>query len=1312
VKVGPRRLLRERSRPKERNRGSAGGSRWDPDDGTRYVAGLGDRPSGLTLVTDFVQLRKDLADPAVWIEPHPDLVDRVASTISAAAKRQRVAPTVADDVLTLMPAPVSRATPRRDVQEPASTRVGPSTGFEVRVLGPVEVVWDGRLIDIGGAKARSLVARMLVDRGLVISVDRLVDSLWTDHEGNGTEIALRSTISRLRKRVRDADATGQLITTRPPGYVLDLPASAIDASRFEQLVSEARRQLGRRRPSVATRLLNEAQGLWRGPAYSDVCDEPFARAEARRLEELLLTAIETRIDAQLTMGLHDDVVGELEALTSANPLRERLWSQRMLALYRSGRQGEALRVSGELRRILVDELGIEPGHDVTWLEHAILEQDPALHFPVPPERSETVEPIPVTVPAYQARVPAGPNEGPLIGREREFTQLRHWWNASVRGAAELLLVDGGPGIGKTRLVAELARSLESEGVLVLWGRCDEDPIAPFQPFAEALGRYFQSVSVDQLSRLPEWQITELARLVLPLREHVPMIEEESGDPETERFRFFGALTQTLNGLSARGPVLLVLDDLHWAEQPTLLLLRHILRSADAVNLGVLAMYIDSEVPSKHHLRPLLTDLRSNRSAATVHLEGLSEAAVQELAELAAAPELASQLFNVTGGNPMFLEEMLRQLGDGDESETSVPPNLNPTEAIRELVARRVSRLPEDVIYLLQAASVAGTECEAALVAEAAELTAEQRLDALDLAEESKLLRHLGGRRDLYAFSHSLVRDAIYNELLRGRRVRYHHKVALATERAHGDELEHYVNELAHHFYMGAALDDSDKAIRYGMAAGEHALRLLAFEEAVGHFTRSLEVAEQFGDHDQSLRCDALLALAEAQNRAGDNKTADANFERAVVLARAIGDPERLATAALRAGPLSGLGIVVSNAEQLSLLQEALELLPQEDSRLRAMVMARLGLVLIYSAPIPERDVVNQALQLDTEAVQMARRLNDRGTLAFALNSRIHALWGISAAPERLAAGLEVGEIAAGAADELLALHGHMWRVRELLTRGDIEAVNVELLQFATRDTGPPHPLLVSLSSNLAAMLALVSGEFDAAEWWARTALETGQGYNDMAFPFYGVLMAWTWWQRDDLKRLGKTVRSILAQAGNDLPILPAAMALILAEEGDAEASLAQLDFLADLGWERVGYDLTEGVSLTCAAAACGTLGQAARHHAPSVYEVLRPLAGTVVVLRAPGAACVGPADQYLGLLAVAMDDLALAEVHFEAALRLARQMRAEPFVVGAEVELGRTLRQRGREGDEERVAVLLRHAEESAVAMGLHRLVRRAATPD
>ena len=196
-------------------------------------------------------------------------------------------------------------------------------GLEIRVLGPVEVTWGGRNVDIGGVKARALVARLLIDRHIIVSVDRLVDSLWSDHEGPGAEIALRSTISRLRKRLRDAGAPEGLIVTRAPGYALEVNAEVTDAFRLERLVAQGRAQLARRRPSECIRVMVEAEGLWRGPAYSEVRDEPFARAEARRLEDLLLSATETRIDAELTLGRHEAVTGELEALTSTHPLRER-----------------------------------------------------------------------------------------------------------------------------------------------------------------------------------------------------------------------------------------------------------------------------------------------------------------------------------------------------------------------------------------------------------------------------------------------------------------------------------------------------------------------------------------------------------------------------------------------------------------------------------------------------------------------------------------------------------------------------------------------------------------------------------------------------------------------------------------------------------------------------------------------------------------------------------------------------------------------------------------------------------------------------
>ena len=461
-----------------------------------------------------------------------------------------------------------------------------------------------------------------------------------------------------------------------------------------------------------------------------------------------------------------------------------------------------------------------------------------------------------------------------------------------------------------------------------------------------------------------------------------------------------------------------------------------------------------------------------------------------------------------------------------------------------------------------------------------------------------------------------------------------------------------------------------------------------------------------------MRCDALIALAEAQNRAGDNETAEANFERAATLARAIGDPERLASAALRAGPLNGLGPVVTNAEQVRLLEEALALLPAEDSHLRAMVMARLGLVMVYSVAVPGQAVVKQALQLDTEAVQMARRLNDRSTLAYALNARIHALWGIAAAPERLAAGRELGEIAEDVGDELLAVHGHMWRVRELLARGDVDAVNDELSQFAARDTAPPHPLVVSLSSNLAAMMALVTGEFDDADRFARTALETAEGYNDMAFSFYGALMAWTWWQHATTWRPSarpcspswterrRSSRSCVVRWrwSTPSPVTP------------------KPPWPSSTSWP------------TWAGTGSGTTSRKGRPWLSpprrAARWVMQRTATRSTCTRscgptpAPPSSC-GPRPRRASVRPTSIWGCSRRPWEISRWRRCTSRLRcgsrcgcaARPFLVAAEVELARTLRQRGREGDEERVAVLLRHAEESAVALGLHRLVRRAAEP-
>jgi DNA-binding SARP family transcriptional activator len=1186
--------------------------------------------------------------------------------------------------------------------------------LEVRVLGPIELSWQGRPLEVGGIKTRALIARLLIDRNITVSVDRLLEDIWTSNEGEGAEIALRSTVSRLRKRLRDAGVEHDLIVTRPPGYVLEVERAQIDVARFETMVAEGRSLLASDQAERAVAVLQEGLALWRGPAFGEVRDESFAQAESRRLEELRLSATETRVQAELILGRHNDLVGELESLTRANPMREALWGQRMLALYRAGRQGEALRVYQELRTMLVDEMGIDPGPEVAQLEQEILAQRPELMWQAPPMGAvpEVGAPLapPVEVPEPDT---TESSDALFVGRTSELDEVRRWWAQVRRGGPTLLLIAGDPGIGKTRLTQRLVEELHSQNSIVLWGRCDEDPVGPYQPFAEALGRYFQTLPTATIAAMPAWRLTELARLILKLRKFAPPRDTgDAVDPSTERFRFFEAVADMLSELSSDHRVLVVLDDLHWADRPTLLLLRHLLRNSDASGPAVIGLYRDSDVDPDHALKDFLTDLRTEIPPARLTLRGLSQGAVQELVNSQGSSDLgiAQRLFDMTDGNPLMVDELIHQIGFGAEAavdgQSPIPPELGTPEAVKELVARRVSRLPEEVIQFLWAAAVAGPEFEASIVATAAGLSPEERLDAIDRAVESRLTREIGDGLDRYAFTHSLMRDAIYDELLRGRRVRLHHKIASAIEEAHPDAKEQYLNELAHHFCMGAELADADKAVEYAFAAGERAARLLAFEEAVGHYTRGMEVAERFGKQGPATRCDALLALAEAQKGAGDEDAADINYGKASALARSLNDAERLARAALRSGPLSYIGVPGAKPELAALLEEARAALGPDDEHLRSMLTARLGLVTVYAEGLSGQDLVKQAGALCAEAIAIARRSGDRAALGYALNARLHALWGIDPAPERLAVGTELGKIADEVNDEMLALHGHMWRVRELLAQGDIEAVNREIERFDVRDAGPRHPLASSFVLNVRAMMALIRGEIDEGDRLAVQAMELATGYNELALPYYAAQMSWTWWQQERLPELEPMFRQVLAEAPADYPVVSSALALLCSEIGKEDEARVELDRLAQLGWDYVAQDQTEGVAMAMTASVIGKLREA--DYANALYERMRPLAGTAIVIRAPAAACFGPADQYLGLLAMGSGDLSLAEVHFDAAVRLSERMRAEPFTAAAQVQLAGVLVQAGRASERDRVTELLGAAGESARRIGLPRIERLA----
>jgi DNA-binding SARP family transcriptional activator/type II secretory pathway predicted ATPase ExeA len=419
-----------------------------------------------------------------------------------------------------------------------------------QVLGPLEVEADDGPVLLGGPKERLLLALLLTRPNQVVSVEALIAGLWGEQPPPTATKTLQSHVKRLRRALepgRVRGATGQVLVTRPPGYLLRVPAEALDAARFEELTAQARRALVASQADAAGSLLREALGLWRGQAYQEFLDSDVMVAEADRLAELRLAAVEDRVEAELRLGRYRELVAELEGLVRDQPLRERLWAQLMLALYRSGRQADALLAYQRARSVLVEELGIDPGAELRRLQTAILAQDPGLDL-LPAE--------PAGVPDLPAAlVPVGPV---FVGRAGELAWLRAAWARATHGEGGAVFLTGEEATGKTRLAAEFAHQVHDQGGWVLYGRCTpaaHDPLQPFQQALAAGGRSMSEVSGTDRSAAAVGQ----------------------------------GLAEQLSGWSDRGG-LLVVDDLHLAQPPALEALAGLVAAAATRRLLVLGAY--------------------------------------------------------------------------------------------------------------------------------------------------------------------------------------------------------------------------------------------------------------------------------------------------------------------------------------------------------------------------------------------------------------------------------------------------------------------------------------------------------------------------------------------------------------------------------------------------------------------------------------------------------------------------------------------------------------------------------------------------
>ena len=1132
--------------------------------------------------------------------------------------------------------------------------------MEFRILGPVEVHGERGAVALGGVKPRAILAVLLLHANESVSADRLALALWGEDAPPSAVKRIQVHVSRLRKALGGSE----ILSTTAAGYRLRVAPGELDAERFARLLDDGQRALDRGQAEHAAALLREALRLSRGPPLADLTFEPFAPTEIARLEEQRLAALEARVAADLLRHRHAELVGELWQLVSAYPGREALVGQLMLALYRCERQRDALDVYARTREFLSNELGLEPGAALKDLQRAILEQAPSLG----PDGG--VQPT-FTVPAILTAA----SDGTFVGRATDLEALASVYAEASQGSRRIALVYGEPGIGKTRLAAQFVQRASEDGAIVLYGRCDEEGLLAQQPFVEALRQYIHLCPAHELAGQLHVISGELRRLVPEIAELIPDLPEPlSGDPEGARSRLFEAVCSLLCQAAQDRPVVLVLDDLHWADQPTLLLLKYLARYPREARLMVLGTYRETELDVEHPLARMLAQLGRERRVLCHALEPLDAAAVSQLVGILAgddaSPELRRIVYEGTEGNAFFVVEVLRHLSEsgaiGAEAAGHLGGRLAVPDGVKDVIAQRIRSLGPATSRLLVTASILGREFELAVLQRLSPLAEDELLDGLESAVRARVIEEVAAAAGRYSFSHALIRDTLYGSVTATRRVLVHRRAGAAIEEVHGSDLEPYLAELAHHYADAGASGDLAKAIEYGTRAGEHATEQLAYERAAAHFRQAAELVDAVDpERLQRQRCDLVIAQGEAERQAGD-----AAYRTTLLggarLAQQLDDPERLARAVLannRGIFSSGQGI---DRERVSMLQWALDTYDPADSPTRAALLSLLALELITDHDATVRD------RLHGEAIGMARRVGDPRTLAIVLTQRCATQWTPSqTVAERRAQLREAAELADRLDDALLVGHTAYLGAHAAMNTGDLDECDDQLTRLHAVAEALAQPFMRWIYMMARAKRYVISGPGEDAERAAFAALEIGRraGHPDAMMWFLGQIVA-ARFVNGTLDRDKPHMPELISTPGEAIPSSPeitpsrslplligAGMSAVLCEVGRDEDARGHLEFVMRDGLDDLPSDYTALTIAVYASVACAQLADTVK--AKRLYEILEPWRDRLVTT---GAGWFGATEHYLGLLAATLGRRDEAAAHFAAAARTYESLRAKPWL--------------------------------------------------
>lgn len=1167
--------------------------------------------------------------------------------------------------------------------------VSGSSPVRFGVLGPtIATAGDGSPLELGPRRRRELITLLLLRPGVTVTADALADELWQGEPPPAARSTLQAHLSALRRVLEPkVSPPYRLLVTRGSGYALAISPADLDTGHLDELRALARGALGGGDPGGARAHLERALALWRGEPFADLEGHAAAEAARVKLAEDQMAVRADLLAVRLDLGEHDAVIGELRVLTGQHPLRERLHAQLATALYRSGRQADALTVLRQARQTLASDLGLEPGAELRELETAILRQDAGLIRPgIPrtaypwvssPGAASGTRPAAATAPA------AAGGRLPLLGRDRELSALEQAWErTAAERATGVALLSGEAGIGKTRLLEELARRVPAQ---VRWGRCTQVSGAPVY-----------------------WPWRQLLR-GLPAEVVGAFGASRDGDGPV-RFEVALAIGRHLADLASAGPVLALLEDLHWADPASIAMLEILASELTDVPVLLVCSFRPERggkaVPGDHAddgdlgaavpaggrgqspqdgepLRRLLGVLARHPALTRVELAGLPPTDVGRLfgavSGMAPTPEQAEAVRHRTAGNPFFIVELARLAATTSVDQAAAAGTL-PT-GVRDTVLARLAAMPAGMTTLLAAAAVVGREAALPVVTAAAGMTQAAALDAVDIAVAAGLADVPAPGR--LRFAHDIVREAVLVGMGTAERARLAGLVADALVAHQGASVPAAV--LAHHLRAAAAGHTDLRAAQAQATAARAALAQFAFEDAATLAGHGLDLVP--GDHPDLL-VDLMVIRGEALRRSADFAEAQQVLTEAARIATANGDTVRAGLATLtRAGDVVGgysSLFYVPVPGLIADLDAAAAALPAAEQDLRFRLLAAAAVRACYGEPEAASRLILRAAEV--LAGQRAARPGTTDEPAGLLIARALAAW----TPQHTGLRLAIADTLLATADgppggELVARHLRRAVLWEL---GQVEAAEGESAAFSRRLRQVRDPDFDLLDRCWQAMHHLYAGRYDQA---AEVAAVLGgslpgvtpgaiNALTQSATTIHGI----TAWDRGTMGDFLPQVYDMEEQMIAEWALI---RSLALTETGRPEAAAREVRRLVRPDLADVAPGAMEPVYVVILAEIVTQVVDAVPDMADWATGLADRIAGygETLVTFVLGLTCMGPAALYRGGLALALGRVDEAIAALRSSLALAEKTGGVPFVIRTRRRLAQALRHAGHDDEARQV---------------------------